>query len=161
MMSRLFSAVVAMAIMFIAGCTDKTERQLDGFISNHVDRVRPVMKEANLLAWQAAVTGKAEDYDRAGKLTLDIRRIYSDSNDFDFLKDTGQSGRIKDAMLARQLTVLYNAYLANQIEPDLLKQIVDLSTKIERDFSIHRGTIDGRKVTDNEIKQILKTETDS
>ena len=61
-----------------------------------------------------------------------------------------------DPLLARQLTVLYNGYLANQIEPDLLEQIVELGTEIEQNFSTFRATIDGQKVTDNEIKDILK-----
>jgi peptidyl-dipeptidase A len=63
--------------------------------------------------------------------------------------------------LFRQLEVLYNGYLQNQIEPELLKQIVELGTEIEKNFSTFRGTIDGEKVTDNQIKEILKTETDS
>ena len=42
-----------------------------------------------------------------------------------------------------------------------MKKIVDLSTEIEKDFSTFRGTIDGEKVTGNDIKEILKTETDS
>jgi peptidyl-dipeptidase A len=64
-------------------------------------------------------------------------------------------------VLARQLDVLYNAYLENQIEPELLKKIVDLGTQIEKSFSTFRGAIEGKKVTDNEIKEILKIETDS
>jgi len=57
--------------------------------------------------------------------------------------------------------MLYNAYLPNQIEPGLLKELVDLGTEIEKNFSTFRGTIDGEKVTDNEIKEILKDQTDS
>jgi peptidyl-dipeptidase A len=72
-----------------------------------------------------------------------------------------ESGQVKDAKLARQLNVLHNAYLKNQIEPQLLKEIVDLGTEIEKNFSTFRGTIEGKKVTANEIKEILKTETDS
>ena len=57
--------------------------------------------------------------------------------------------------------MLYNGYLTNQIEPELLKEIVDLETKIEKNFSTFRSTIQGQKVTTNEIKEILKSETDS
>jgi len=56
---------------------------------------------------------------------------------------------------------LYNTYLENQIDPQLLKRIVDLSTEIEKNFSTFRGTIEGIQVTNNEIKEILKIETDS
>ncbi len=71
------------------------------------------------------------------------------------------SGEIKNKLEQRQLDLLYNGYLENQIEPDLLKQIVELGDDIEKNFSTFRGSINGEKVTDNEIKEILKTETDS
>jgi peptidyl-dipeptidase A len=137
------------------------ETQLQEFITAHVAKVQPLDKQANLAWWDAYTTGDSKAYDRNSELTLQIRRIYSDPKEFAFLKELKQSGRIKDPLLARQLTVLYNAYLSNQIDPDLLQQIVELGTQIEKKFSTFRGSIDGRKVTDNEIKDVLKNETDS
>ena len=137
------------------------EKELSMFIQNHVKKIKPLNKEANLAYWNAAISGKEEDYDKVSELTLKIRQIYSDTEDFAMLKEMKQSGDIKDALLARQLDILYNGYLENQIESELLKEIVELSTEIEKNFSTFRGTIDGEKVTDNEIKDILKTETDS
>jgi len=134
---------------------------LQQFISSHVEKVKPMHKEANLAYWDAATSGKAEDYEKVSELTLKIRQVYSDPEDFAFLKDVKESGRPKDPVLARQLDMLYNAYLGNQIEPDLLKEIVDLGTEIEKNFSTFRGKIEGEKVTDNQIKEILKDETDS
>jgi peptidyl-dipeptidase A len=131
------------------------------FIAAHVEKTKPMDKETNLAWWDAAVSGKPEDYDKVSKLTLEIRQVYSNTEEFAFLEDMKESGQVKDAKLARQLKVLHNAYLKNQIEPELLKKIVDLGTEIEKNFSTFRGTIEGKKVTDNEIKEILKTETDS
>ena len=137
------------------------ESQLKEFITSHVEKIKPLDKQANLAWWDAAVTGDPKAYDRSSAMTLQIRRIYSDPKDFAFLKEVKQSGPVKDPLLARQLTVLYNVYLANQIDPELLQQIVELGTQIEKNFSTFRGAINGTKVTDNEIKEILKNETDS
>jgi len=137
------------------------ENQLKEFITAHVAKVKPLDKQANLAWWDAYTTGDPKAYDRNSELTLQIRQIYSDPKEFAFLQELRQSGQVKDPLLARQLTVLYNSYLANQIEPELLKQIVELGTQIEKNFSTFRATIDGKKVTDNEIKDILKDETDS
>jgi peptidyl-dipeptidase A len=137
------------------------EKALKDFVAAHVEKIKPLEKQAGLAWWDAAVTGDPNAYDRSSELTLRIRKIYSDPKEFAFLKELKDSGQVKDKLLARQLTVLHNAYLANQIEPALLKQIVELGTEIEKNFSTFRGSIDGRKVTDNEIKQILKDETDS
>jgi len=141
--------------------TTEKGKQVEKFIKAHIKKVEPMEKAANLAYWDAAISGKPEDYNRVGKLTLEIRQVYSNPQEFAFLKEAKESGQVKDQMLARQLELLVNAYLENQMEPELLKAIVDLGTEIERKFSTFRGSIEGKKVTDNEIKEILKTEIDS
>jgi peptidyl-dipeptidase A len=155
---------VSLAVTSMAACgsaENAKESQLKEFITSHVEKIKPLDKQANLAWWDAAVTGDPKAYDRSSEMQLLIRRVYSDPKDFAFLKEVKQAGPVKDPLLARQLTVLYNAYLANQIDPELLKQIVELGTQIEKNFSTFRGAIDGKKVTDNEIKEILKNQTDS
>lgn len=161
---KALSTLVIMVTMsaMVTGCAPNgRERQLQKFISDPVEKIKPMEKAANLASWQAANTGKSEDYDKASELTLQLRRVYSNAEEFAHLKKTKGAGQIKDGVLARQLDVLYNAYLENQIEPELLKKIVDLGTQIEKNFSTFRGAIEGRKVTENEIREILKIETDS
>jgi len=162
-MKTLSTLIILLTVnVLVLGCAPNTkENEMQQFITSHVKKVRPLQKEQSLAWWDAATTGKSEDYDRASELTLKIRQIYSDPREFEFLKDSKASGQVKDAALARQLDVLYRSYLRNQMEPELLKTIVSLSTEIEENFSTFRGTIAGEKVTDNEIKEILKTQTDS
>jgi peptidyl-dipeptidase A len=144
----------------VCGCgPEKKEKDLQLFVTNHVAKIKPIEKEAALASWNAAITGDANDYDLSSELTLQLRRIYSNPDEFAFLKALRASGDIRDPLLARQLEVLYNEYLANQIEPELLEKIVALGTEIEKRFSTFRGAIDGEKVTDNEIKTILKEQT--
>jgi len=148
--------------IIVSGCASNAkEGDMEGFITAHVEKIKPMEKEANLALWDAAISGKPEDYDKVSELTLKVRQVYSDPGEFVFLKEMKESGQVKDAILARQLDVLYNSYLENQIEPELLKEIVDLGTEIEKNFSTFRGMIQGKKVTLNEIKEILKTQTNS
>jgi peptidyl-dipeptidase A len=154
--------VLLAAGTILGGCAHNAkEKELQTFVTTHVQKVKLLNKQAALASWEAATTGDDEAYDRSSELTLKIRKIYSDPTEFAQLKEAQESGQIRDALLARQVTVLHHGYLANQIEPDLLEQIVELSTEIDKNFSTFRASIDGRKVTDNEIKAILKSETDS
>jgi peptidyl-dipeptidase A len=137
------------------------DKQMQTFIDKHIKKVKPLRKKAFLAYWDAAVSGSADDYNSFGKLQLSLRQIYSDPNDFAWLKQTKESGRVTDPIQARQLDLLYNAYLENQIEPDLLRKIVELGAEVEKSFSTSRGSIDGQTVTNNQIKDILKNETDS
>ncbi len=155
-------SVMFMATILLAGCQPESkELKLTKFIDKHVARVKPLAKELNLAYWQAANSGKEEDYDKSSSLELKIRKIYSNKGDFAFLKNMKESGQIKDQLLSRQLLVLYNSYLPNQIEPKLTKQLVELGTQIEKNFSTFRGKIGVQELSDNQIREILKTETNS
>jgi len=162
MKTVLILITILTAGVFLFGCAARTrQNELEEFITAHVEKIKPLQKQRNLASWEAAITGESEDYERASELTLKIRRIYSDPEEFAFLQKVRKSGKIRDAVLARQSELLYNRYLENQIEPELLEQIVDLSSQIERTFSTYRGEIEGREVTNNEIREVLKKETNS
>ncbi len=154
--------VLSIISLGMIGCGEHTmEKKFRTFVQDQVEKVEPLMKEWNLSYWNASLSGKKEDFDKAAEYELKIRTIYSDISDFAYLKNVKQSDRIKSPLLKRHLDLLYNTYLSNQIEPELLKQIVEKSTAIQNKFNIYRGKIGNREVTENEIKQILKKETDS
>jgi len=146
-MERILALLtVFVAVVFLAGCGPAARQgQLERFIEFHVAKVEPLTTEANLAYWDASTTGKAEDYGRLSELQLEISRLYSDPQDFAFIKDIKESGRIKNHRLARQLDKLYHAYLPNQAEPDLLEDIVGLDGKIQEKYNSFRGTIDHEK----------------
>ena len=151
----------AMSVMlFGCGHTAK-EKQLERFIETHVATVEPLSTEANLAYWDAATTGKAEDYDKFNDLQLQIGRLYSNPDDFVLIKDIKESGKIENSRLTRQLDKLYFVYMRNQVEPNLLEEIVSLNSEIQEKYNSFRGTIDGEKVTMSDIYIILTTEKDS
>lgn len=154
--------IAVMMLFSVLGCqSHRQEKALQAFLETHVDQIKNRSKQSALAYWEAATTGTHEAYDRFTELDMEIRQIYSNRNDFTQLEGFKKSGKIKDPLLLRQLDVLYHAYLANQIEPDLLREIVDGGTQIEKKFSTFRGTIRGKKTTANDIDEILKTELDS
>ena len=146
---------------FILSCgMNPEETALKEFINTHVQEITPLLKKANLTYWNAAISGEDSLYEKYSRLELQIRKIYSDSADYHLLKKIKSEGQIEDPVLERQLNVLLNEYLENQIEPMLLEKIVTLSAEIEKKFSTFRGKIDGKTVTVNQINHILKNETD-
>ena len=156
--------VVSVLCLFlvVTGCAPNAkEKKLSSFINEHLKKVEPLYKEAALASWKAATTGDEKYYKQSSELSFKIRKIYSNPEDFAQLKQLKESGDINNPVLARELAVLYNMYLENQIDATLLKQMVDLQTKIEQNFSTFRGRINGKEVTNNHILEILKDSTDS
>lgn len=155
--------------LFLFGCAhngvshpqaDADERRLEKFISSYVTRIAPLTTTANLEYWEASTTGKAEHYQKLSQLQLVIRQIHSNPQEYADLKNIKNSGKIKDARLQRQLDKLYYAYLQNQIEPELLKEIVEMETKVQEEYNNFRGTIEGKRVTMSDIYLIMTTEKD-
>jgi peptidyl-dipeptidase A len=159
--TNLLIHLMLIALLILSCGSNPKENALKEFLASHLETVMPLMTQSNLAYWNAAVTGEDSLYDQYSQLELKIRKIYSDTADYDYLKALKNSGEIKNPTLARQLKLLLNEYLRNQIDPDLLENMVSLSADIEKRFSTFRGTINGKKVTTNEINQLLKTEPDS
>jgi peptidyl-dipeptidase A len=158
-----FVMTVILLVFFAVlwGCESlPAEKELEAFIQKHAAQLEPLETKANLTYWDAATTGKKEYYARHKALQLQIRQLYSNTQEFAFLKNLRESGYIKAPQLQRQLEKLYYGYLGNQIPPDLMKQIVELDNKIQETYNNFRGTIQRRKVTNSDVYRIMTTETD-
>jgi peptidyl-dipeptidase A len=163
-MKKLVSAWLAAYLLACCfGCAapkQSSEEPFRQFLQAHVAKVEPLSAKANLVYWEAATTGKPEKFEELKQLQLQIRRIYSDANDFARIKAFDESRRVREPRLARQLDKLYCAYLQNQIEPGLLAQIVELDTNIQQGYNNFRPMIDGRTVTMSDVYTTLTTEKD-
>jgi len=140
--------------------TASDETDLQQFIDNHVKLIAPLQKQAALAYYNATQYGKSEDYDRYADISLALSLIYSNKDDYNRLKDYKTRNQIKDPMLKRQLDLLYNAYLGNQLEPAMLEEMTKQSAEIEEIFNTFSYSIDGRTVNNNEINKILREERD-
>jgi peptidyl-dipeptidase A len=134
---------------------------MEKFVREHSQKLEPLLKQAKLAYWEAATSGGEAAYDAYARLELELRSLYSDRQAFLRLKASLENNLPPEPRLARQVRLLYNAHLENQIEPDLLKEMVALSARVDKRFSTFRPTLEGKSVSDNDIKQILKTETDA
>ena len=65
------------------------------------------------------------------------------------------------ALLRRQLDVLHDGFVPHQVPADLRRAIVELETRVESTFNNFRGQIDGQRVDDNAIAEILRTSDDT
>ncbi len=131
------------------------EKEFTFFLENYYSRIEPLSKKANLSYFDASISGKETDYETSSKYQLEISKIYSNKSDFEKLKRFKNSGEIKDQILKRQLDLIYNEYASNQFDEKLHEEIISLSTNIEKKFSIFRAELNGEKITDNEIDNIL------
>lgn len=162
-MKKLTPFAVAM-IMLLASCTSKQEKMentLKEFIAKVEPQVKALVQEASIASWDASITGKAEDYKKSEEAQLKLVKLFSDTVLFAELKSIKESGLVKDSVLNRQMEVLYPAFLKNQVKQELLEQEVSMRSELEKKYSNFRADLNGKKVSDNEIEQILTSSTNS
>jgi peptidyl-dipeptidase A len=139
----------------------KLEADVKDLIAKLEAKVAPLEKEMNLAYWEATNSGKQEAYDKAAAAELEIRKIFSDKEGFALLERAKASGKIKDALLSRQVALLRDAFAENQLPPETLERMVKLASEVEKLFNDHRGTIGGKPVPDNDLYEVLRREKNS
>lgn len=137
------------------------ETELEIFLAGYLEKVKPLSTELNNFYFKASVEGKKEDYEKVAELQLKLSRIFSDKNDFKKLQEFKNSDEVKDPLLLRQLTIIYNEFASHQFDEKVQEEIIKLATKVEEDFSTFRASIGEKKLTDNQIDDILETSEDN
>jgi len=129
------------------------------FLKEYESKVVDLSRETALSYFNASISGKPEDYQRSSELQLRLSKVFTNKEDFAKLKSFKESNTINDSLLKRQLELIYNSYSANQFEEKLLEEIIALSTKIEETFATYRVDVNGNKLSDNQIDEILDNST--
>lgn len=159
-MKLLILLPILFSFTLLAFSRGNDEQDLRAFIDDHVKIYEPMFKAMNLAEWNASATGDKKYYDEKAALELEICKIYSNKQEYEQLKKWRNSGNIKDSLLNRQLIVLYNSYLKNQIDTALMRKIVEKSAQIANKFNTFRPVLDDKDtLDDNTINNILKNET--
>jgi len=133
------------------------QKQLLDFIARFDATVQPLTKESSLAYWNASISGKEEDWKKSEELNIRLTEVFSNKEDFALLKTIKESEAITDELLKRQLDVMYNTYLGNQVDTALLNSVIKLQTEIEQKYSNFRADVNGKKLSDNEVEDVLKT----
>jgi peptidyl-dipeptidase A len=140
-----------------ATCSENDFRQ---FLSAYEAQVVPLSKEVALASFQASISGRDEDFKRSSDLQIRLNKVTADTAAFARLKAFKASGQIKEPLLQRQLDIIYNNYLENQIPVRQLEELVTLQSLIEQKFNTFRAQVDGKALSDNQIEEILRTSCD-
>jgi peptidyl-dipeptidase A len=128
------------------------------FVKDHERRLRPLDIAANLAWWDANTTGKKEDFVRKIEAQNRVDEALSDRTAFAEVKQLrDHRKRITDPVLARAIDVLYLLYLEKQVDADLLRKMVAKANAVEEKFNKFRAPVDGKTLTDNEVRQVLRT----
>lgn len=134
--------------------------EIKEFLEEQNNKIKELYKKVHSSYFNAIISGKEELYKEFEKNAMEMENFFHNKENFEKVKNYLKE-EIKDDLIKRQLDLLYLSYLGSQGDIDIIKKIVEKSTKIEQVFNTFRAKIGDKEFTDNEIKKILKKETNS
>ncbi|SDW23188.1 peptidyl-dipeptidase A [Marininema mesophilum] len=136
------------------------EMKAEQLITKLTAQIRDVEKQMAEAWWLVATTGEKKHKHTYAKHLTHLKEILSDPDTY---RELGEmKGReISDPLLARQLEILSLQFMGNQASKEDIAEIVRLETEIESDFINFRAGDQERKVSDNELRELYRTERDT
>lgn len=144
-----------------SGNNSKAETEFSEFVKSLESKTVPIFKEMNQAYWNASLTGKKEDFEKNADLQNKYAAIFADKDAFAKLKKFKESGEIKDEILKRELTVLFNQFQQNQVDTSMINAINNMQNAVEQKYGNFRAEVGGNKLTDNQVEEKLTKSTDS
>src|SRR6056297_3089832 len=132
-------------------------KDFDRFLDEYEKQIIPLSEQLNRVNFEASISGEETEFKKAGRLHLELSKIFTDKESFKKLKEFKESGEITDPVKKRELDLIYNDFASHHYDEELLAEIISISTKIEEKFSTARAEVDGKEFTDNEIEDILSS----
>lgn len=123
------------------------------------ERISALEIEFHKAYWESQVDATEENEKKRADLELELRRSKGDPEALAQIEDALE-GELHDPLVGRQLEVLRLSFTSNQMDETQRKQIVELSSAVESDFASFRPTLGDKKVSDNEIDDVLRLSND-
>jgi len=160
----LLATSIIIGSWILTGCGNsqkKSEMEFKEFVKKLEAKFIPLYKESASASWNAETSGKEDLYVIAADLEFKMSKLFANKEDFEKVKKFKESGAIKDDLLKRQLDVIYNAFLGEQIDSAKTKAMIDLQSKISQEFNNFRPVVGKDTLSDNQVDSILRSSTDS
>lgn len=111
--------------------------------------------------WQAANSGKKEDFDAYAAADLELKKLHSDNQLYEKIEELLKGKDSLKPLTARSLELAELAFKENQLPKETLEKMSQMGADIEQAFSTFRGKLEGKEYSDNQLKEMLKAEMES
>jgi len=170
MFKSLFSVVLALGILLLVACSKekfnseearKMEQEYEKLIADYEALMKPAYKDMSLQYFIAATNSTPENWELYAQKEMLVNKILSDKQLLERIKKIKESNLIQDPIKRRRIEVLYLTFLGKQVDTAKLNQITKLQSEIENKYSTFRAEYRGKKLSDNDVEEILKTSTNN
>ncbi len=125
------------------------------FIQAVIEAEKPLYRAYTKALWEAATTGTREANLLQRQTQAAHMRFWADSERYATAKRLHESGVAEDRLTARLLKVIYLSAAKAQQDDETIERITRLEAEVRQEYYNFRAEIDGQRLNDNEIDEIL------
>ncbi len=134
---------------------------LERFISEFEERLAPVEKAADEAWWDLATSGTEEAQREFVTANKAYTGLFSDPDEYGKLRDLfAELDSIESPLLRRRVEVLYRLFEERQGDAETLGRIEELEAGANAIYGNHRSVVGGKKLVENEVRELLRTSED-
>jgi oligoendopeptidase F len=135
---------------------------VEAFLNEQNQRIQTLYKRSAYTNWMAATTGEQKWSEQNEQALQAYFGFFADQKRFESVRTYADHSRAdRDLLTARQLDDLYNNMISHQLDADSLAETLAMEKELKQIFNTFRPTLGGKRVTNNDILNILKTSTDT
>jgi peptidyl-dipeptidase A len=123
------------------------------------ERLSDLETRFHVAYWESQIKATPPNESRRADIELELRRVKGDPDAHAAVADALERDT-HDPVVRRQLEVLRLSLTGNQMDDAHRVAIVERSSAIESEFAAFRPTVDGRRLDDNEILEMLRHSDD-
>ncbi len=170
-MTNLHSGILAMTVVSVLGSIQttmasdvpkaaasavKAQAEFTALRDAYLARFKPLFLESANAWWEASISGDDKAFAKKKETDKALLSLHANREMFARIKALRESGEVRNPRMARQLEVMYFQFLPAQADPSLQEKIIDIQNRVEQTFNTHRSEVGGKKLTENDIRKILK-----
>ncbi len=130
--------------------------EFEAFLESFIPEVARKTKQLNKAYWILETTGLEDAADLKAELDGELRLMFNSGEIYEKLRTWEKVPR--DPMHARQLDVLIRAFKQNQVPKQMLQEMAQKESVLAQSYAAFRPELDGKKLSENDIREILKKE---
>ena len=130
------------------------------FLDAFVSKVQQKSLQVNQATWILETIGSNDAAALKASLEIELRLLFNDEKIFKQLVAWSQDASLTDNLIKRQLNVLIRMFKPNLIPKTLIEKIAQEEACLSLLYSNFRVSLDGVSLSENDVKEILKNESD-
>jgi len=132
----------------------------EAFVARHEHELRDLIVRSHHAYWLAATTGSEDASEESARLRAEAKKLYARAVDAERVRGWLAEGAIEDPLVRRQLVLMDLDYRGNAFPTETIDDIARREAELERTFVSFRAELDGERVSDNALRDVLRHERD-